>query len=85
MPDSFKEQLQTVLTAYNEDVNGVQGASVCHKTKVVKRKFEDQEDARTTQGEDAAADAAADTVIPATPPHGGAAAACPQPWGQGRC
>ncbi len=36
MPDSFKSQLQIVLTA-------VQGASVCPKTKVVKRKFEDQD------------------------------------------
>ena len=45
------------------------------KTKVIKHKFEDQEDTRTTQDEDAAADAAADAVTPATPPHGGAAAA----------
>jgi hypothetical protein len=43
MPDSFKSQLQIVLTAYYKDINGVQGASVCPKTKVVKRKFEDQE------------------------------------------
>ncbi len=71
------------------------------KTKVIKHKFEDQEDTRTTQDEDAAADAAADAVTPATPPHGGAAAAagrggastgpqhcqwsCPQPCGHGRC
>ena len=45
------------------------------KTKVIKRKFKDQEDTRTTPDEDAAADAAADAVTPATPPHGGAAAA----------
>ncbi len=44
MPDSFKLQLQTVLTAYYEDINGIQDASGCPKTKVVKRKFEDQED-----------------------------------------
>ena len=31
-PDSFKSQLQTVLTAYYEDINGVQGASGCPKT-----------------------------------------------------
>jgi hypothetical protein len=47
------------------------------KTKVIKRKFEDQEDTRTMQDEDAAADAAADAVISATQPHGGAAAARP--------
>ena len=45
------------------------------KTKVIKRKFEDQEDTGTTPDEDAAADAAADAVTPDTPPHGGAAAA----------
>jgi hypothetical protein len=46
------------------------------KTKVmIKHKFEDQEDTITTQDKDAAADAAADAVIPATQPHGGAAAA----------
>ena len=38
------------------------------KTKVIKRKFEDQEDTGTTLDEDAAA--AADAVTPATPPHG---------------
>jgi hypothetical protein len=47
------------------------------KTKVIQRKFEDQdsEDTRTMPDEDAAADAAADAVIPATQPNGGAAAA----------
>jgi hypothetical protein len=56
------------------------------KTKVIKRKFEDQEDTRTTQDEDAAADAAANAVIPDTTlPHWGAEAACPQPLGHGRC
>ncbi len=44
------------------------------KTKVIKRKFEDQEDTRTTPDEDADADAAADAATPATQPHGGAAA-----------
>ncbi len=41
------------------------------KTKIIKRKFEDQEDTRTTPDEDATADAAADAVNPSTPPHGG--------------
>ncbi len=45
------------------------------KTEIIKRKFEDQEDTRTTPDEDAATDAAADAVTPSTPPHGGAAAA----------
>jgi hypothetical protein len=62
-PDSFTSQLQTVLTAYYEDIMGfqaqLQGASGCPKSKVVKRKFEDQEDAGL------APDAA---VTPATPP-----------------
>jgi hypothetical protein len=39
--DSFKVQLQAVLTAYYEDIKGVQGASGCPKTKIVKRQFED--------------------------------------------
>ncbi len=43
-PDSFGYQVQTVLTAYYEDIKGVQGASCCPKTKVVKHKLEDQED-----------------------------------------
>ncbi len=60
MPDSFKKQLQTILTTYYEDIHGVQGASVCHKTKVINCKFKDQEDTRTTPDEDTAADAAAD-------------------------
>ncbi len=70
------------------------------KTKVIKSKFEDQEDTGTTPDKDADADAAADAVTPATPPHGGTAAAagrlepprpqhcqwsCPQPWGHGCC
>ncbi len=36
MPDSFKLQVQTVLTFYFEDIKGVQGTSCCPKTKVVK-------------------------------------------------
>ena len=69
--------MQTVLAAYYEDIRGVQGASGCNKAKVVKRKFEDQDDTNVAQDADAA-DAAADT--PATPPDGGAA---PAPGGEG--
>jgi hypothetical protein len=36
-PDSFKLQLQAVLTTYCEDINGVQGASCGYKTRIVKR------------------------------------------------
>ena len=35
-PDSFKSQLQAVLTALYEDIKGVQGASGCPKTKIHK-------------------------------------------------
>jgi hypothetical protein len=45
------------------------------ETKVVKHKFKDQEDTGTTLDKDTAANAAADAVTPATPPHGGTAAA----------
>jgi hypothetical protein len=75
-PDSFRSQVQTVLTSNSEDIRhqGDQGASCCPTTKVVKRKFEDQEDTRTTHDEDAAVDASAATATPATLPHGVAAA-----------
>jgi hypothetical protein len=41
-PDSFKSQLQAVLTAYYEDIKGVRGASGCPrpKTKIIKCRFE---------------------------------------------
>ncbi len=73
-PDAFKLQLQIVLTAYYEDIKGVAGT----KSKVVKCKFEDQDNTGNMQDNSAAnatdaADAAATT--PATPPDGGAAAA----------
>ena len=48
MPDAFRSQLQTVLTAYYEDIKGVVSASGSAKTKVVKRKFEDQKDTGAT-------------------------------------
>ncbi len=73
--------MQTVLTAYYKDIKGIQGACCCPKTKVVKCnlqlqlcKYEDQEDTWTTPDKDAATDAA-DAATPATPQHGGAAAA----------
>ena len=53
-------------------------ASGCNKSKVVKRKFEDQDDTRLAPDADAAyastaaAAAAADAATPATAPDGGA-------------
>ncbi len=66
-PDSFKSQLQAVLTIYYEDIKGVQGASRCHKTRIVKPQFEDQEN---DTGNDAgagpgAADRESVTPVPA--------------------
>jgi hypothetical protein len=66
-PDSFTSQLQTTLTAYYEDIKGVQGASGCPKPKVVKRKFEDQEDAGFAQKAAPAAPPAPPTPTPPTP------------------
>ena len=43
-PDAFLSQLQNVLTAYYEDIKAVVSASGCNKSKVVKRKLEDQDD-----------------------------------------
>ncbi len=53
-PDSFKLQLQAVLTTYYEDIMGVQGASGCHKTRIIKCQFEDQEDDTCNEGADTA-------------------------------
>ena len=53
-PDYFKSQLQAVLTTYYEDIKGVQDGSGCHKTRIVKRRFEDQEDDAGNEGADAA-------------------------------
>ncbi len=58
-PDEFRLQLQTDLTTYNEVIKGVVSASGCTKPKVVKRKFEDQDDASDAADADADADAAA--------------------------
>jgi hypothetical protein len=65
-PDAFTSQLQTVLTAYYEDIKWVVGASGCTKSKVIKRKFEDQEGTEPTAeaAADPEADAAADAAIP---------------------
>ena len=59
--------MQTVLTAYYEDIKGVVSASGCTKSKVVKRKFEDQDDTRLAPDADAA-DACAAAADAATPP-----------------
>jgi hypothetical protein len=69
-PDSFKLQLQAVLTTYYKDIKGVQGARGCHKTRIVKRWFKDQEDDTCNEGADAA-DAAAGAgaaVLPGATP-----------------
>ena len=77
-PDAFTLQLQTVLTAYYEDIERGVSASGCTKSKVVKRKFEDQDDTGLAPDADAAyaspaaAAGAADAATPATPPDGGA-------------
>jgi hypothetical protein len=62
------------MTAYEyyEDIKGVQGASGCTKSKVVKRKFKDQEDTELALDADTADTAAA---TPATLLDAGAAAA----------
>ena len=76
-PDSFKLQLQAVLTAFYEDIKGVQGASGCPKIKVIKRRFADQDEAEDDDGA-AAADSSKepDAVAAAAP---AAAAAAPAP------
>jgi hypothetical protein len=79
-PDAFRSQLQTVLTAYYEDIKKVASASGSAKTKVVKRQFEDQDGTVLAPGgavadADAAADAeAAAAATTATPPDESAAA-----------
>ena len=74
-PDAFRLQLQTVLTAYYEDIKGIVSASGCTKSKVVKRKFEDEDNNADADTADAAPDAAAAAPDPATPPDGAAASA----------
>jgi hypothetical protein len=72
-PDSFKSQLQAVLTAFYVDIKGVQGASCCPKTKMVKRQFENQEDAGTTPQDETGID---DAGGAASAPAAGAASGC---------
>jgi hypothetical protein len=67
-PDSFKLQLLAVLTTYYEDIKGVQGASGCHKTRIVKCRFKDQEDDTCNEGADAV-DAAAGAGAAVLPPR----------------
>ena len=84
-PDAFTLQLQTVLIAYYEDIKRGVSASGCTKSKVVKRKFEDQDDAYAYADAAAAVAAAAaeappaeaPPAPPATPPDGAAAANAP--------
>ncbi len=81
-PDSFKSQLQAVLTAYDEDIKRVQGANCARgypKTKIVKSRFEDQEDAGTTPKDEAGIE---DAGGAAAAPAAGAAAAAPPPAGR---
>ena len=83
-PDSFKWQLQAVLIAYYLDIKGILCASGCSKPKVVKCKFEDQED--NAGNEDAAVDQA-DVATPqhaaSSLPQASAAAAAPAEGGGG--
>ena len=79
-PDSFKLQLQAVLTwltTYYEDIKGIQGASGCHKSKVVKSRFEDQDDDAGNEGADDAAAATAARSRAAAPAHARGAGAAP--------
>ncbi len=77
-PDTFKLQLQTVLTAYYEDIKLVVSASSCTKSKVVAANDNDGN---------------ADAANPATQQDGGAAAAscreeppqAPSPIGRSGC
>ncbi len=79
MPDSFK--LQSSASSRTKRIleqrltRTPPRTLLLMKTKIIKGKFEDQEDTRTTQDEDAATDAAANAIPPFTPPHWGAAAA----------
>ena len=82
-PDSFKLQLQAVLTAFYEDIKGFQCASGCPKIKVIKRRFADQDEVEDVDGaaaaysskEPDAVAAAAAAVAAAAAPAAAAAAA----------
>jgi hypothetical protein len=74
-------QLQAVLNIYFEDIKGFWGASGCHKTRIVRRRLEDQEDDAGNKGADAvdagARAGAADASAGAADASAGAAgAAC---------
>ena len=57
--DSFRSQLQAVLTTFYEDMKGVQGASCCAKPKPVRCRFQGADEAGTTPEEEPDVDAAA--------------------------
>ena len=79
--DAFRTQLQTVLTAYYEEIKGIVCASGCTKSKVVKRKFEDHDDipAPEPAPDPAPAPAPAPAHAPAHAPDDDAAAAVAEP------
>jgi hypothetical protein len=65
--DSFKLQLQGVLTAFYEDIKGIQGASGWPKTKIVKHQIEDQEEAGSSQEQRPRTRPALTTLAPPPP------------------
>ena len=81
-PDSFKSQLQAVLTAFYVDIKGVQGASCCPKTKMVKHQFENHADAGTTPQDETGID---DAGGAASAPAAGAASGCSPRLRGGAC
>ena len=78
-PDSFKLQLQAVLTAFYEDIKGVQGASGCPKIKAIKRQFADQDEAEDDDGAAAADSSKEPDAVAAAAPAAAAAAPAPAP------
>ena len=71
--------MQAVLTAFYEDIKGVQGGSGCPKTKILKRLFKDQEDAEQRRKDEAGIE---DASGAAAAPASGAAAAAPPAGGE---
>ena len=78
-PDSFKLQLQAVLTAFYEDIKGVQGASGCPKIKVIKRRFTDQDEVEDDDGAAAAYSSKEPDAVAAAAPAAAAAVAAAAP------
>ncbi len=72
-PDASKSQLQAAQTTYFVDIMGAHCASDCPKPKIVKRRFENQDDVGTMADEDAINEVAAAAAPP--PPRPAAAAA----------